>query len=111
MQDEYFELTEFVNDEAHTKRRYSCKATDANTFLDTDDFTKELFEVTEIRREKKTEGDKIFEISRFIANDTLQSKEIIITDATTGRILKYYEVDDYFCDYPTVTEKTIEYWD
>ena len=72
---------------------------------------KELFEVDEFLREKKTEGDKIFEISRFIANDTLQSKEIIITDATTGRILKYYEVEDCFCDNPSVTEKTIEYWD
>lgn len=107
----YFEITEFDNDEKLTERRYHCKAKDAKTFLETDDFSKELFEVDEFLREKKTEGDKIFEINRFIANDTLQSKEIIITDATTGRILKYYEVEDCFCDNPSVTEKTIEYWD
>ena len=111
VQGSYFEITEFDHDEKHTERRYHCKAKDAKTFLETDDFTKELFEVDEFLREKKTKGDKIFEISRFIANDTLQSKEIIITDATTGRILKYYVVEDCFCDNPTVTEKTIEYWD
>jgi YD repeat-containing protein len=109
--DSYFEITEFANDENLTERRYHCKAKDVKTFLETDDFKKQLFETKEIRREQKTEGDKIFEISRFIANDTLQSKEIIITDATTGRILKYYVVEDCFCDNPTVTEKTIEYWD
>lgn len=111
VQGSYFEITEFDHDEKHTERRYKCKAKDAKTFLETDDFTKELFEVDEFLREKKTEGDKIFEISHFIANDTLQSKEIIITDATTGRILKYYEVEDCFCDNPSVTEKAIEYWD
>ena len=111
VQDEYFELTEFVNDEVRTKRRYTCKAADAETFLDTDDFTKELIEVTKIRHEKKTEGDKIIEINTSIANDCVCSKEIIISDATTNHILKYYEVFYNCGESPIVTEKTIEYWD
>ena len=109
--DSYFEITEFDNDEKLTERRYRCKAKDAKTFLETDDFKKEIFEVKEIQSEKKTEGDKIIEINSCIVNDCTYSKEIFITDASTGRILKYFDVSDCIFDNPTVTEKTIEYWD
>ncbi|MBQ7854418.1 MAG: hypothetical protein IJ352_10640 [Muribaculaceae bacterium] len=106
----YFEITEFDNDEKLTERRYHCKAKDAKTFLETNDFKKELFETKEIRREQKTEGDKFFDVGYCIVNNTICSKEIIISDIATNRILKYYEINDCDSDSPVVTEKTIEYW-
>lgn len=109
--DSYFEITEFANDENLTERRYHCKAKDVKTFLETDDFKKQLFETKEIRREQKTKGDKIFDVGYCIVNNTICSKEIIISDTTTNHILKYYEVFYNSGESPVVTEKTIEYWD
>jgi hypothetical protein len=108
--DSYFEITEFANDENHTERRYHCKAKDVKTFLETDDFKKQLFETKEIRREQKTEGNKVYDIGYCIINGSTCSKEIIISDATTNHILKYYEVFYNSGESPVVTEKTIEYW-
>ena len=109
--DSYFEITEFANDENLTERRYHCKAKDVKTFLETDDFKKQLFETKEIRREQKTEGNKVYDIGYCIINGSTCSKEIIISDATTNHILKYYEVFYNSGESPVVTEKTIEYWD
>lgn len=109
--DSYFEITEFANDKNLTERRYHCKAKDVKTFLETDDFKKQLFETKEIRREQKTKGDKIFDVGYCIVNNTICSKEIIISDSATNRVLKYYEINDCDGDTPVVTEKTIEYWD
>ena len=109
--DSYFEITEFANDENLTERRYHCKAKDVKTFLETDDFKKQLFETKEIRREQKTEGNKVYDIGYCIVNGSTCSKEIIISDATTNHILKYYEVFYNSGESPVVTEKTIEYWD
>lgn len=109
--DSYFEITEFANDENLTERRYHCRAKDVKTFLETDDFKKQLFETKEIRREQKTKGDKIFDVGYCIVNNTICSKEIIISDSATNRVLKYYEINDCDGDTPVVTEKTIEYWD
>ena len=109
--DSYFEITEFANDENLTERRYHCKAKDVKTFLETDDFKKQLFETKEIRREQKTEGNKVYDIGYCIINGSTCSKEIIISDATTNHILKYYEVFYNSGESPVVIEKTIEYWD
>lgn len=109
--DSYFEITEFANDENLTEHRYHCKAKDVKTFLETDDFKKQLFETKEIRREQKTEGNKVYDIGYCIINGSTCSKEIIISDATTNHILKYYEVFYNSGESPVVTEKTIEYWD
>ena len=109
--DSYFEITEFANDKNLTERRYHCKAKDVKTFLETDDFKKQLFETKEIRREQKTEGNKVYDIGYCIINGSTCSKEIIISDATTNHILKYYEVFYNSGESPVVTEKTIEYWD